>query len=166
MGANPSVSYRGLPPTLKAKRVGTFRTISGRILPEIAYVARFSDGRFYGAIFSPHLTCGVMGCDIRPVGIWHSKTVQYALFQANSDFKLYDRGDGYREAAVPVETPHDKSGVRRTGAICPDANKTPVERHFAKTSESLPRTVPTWRQVPFNANIVSLLYHISISLEV
>ena len=109
MGANPSVSYRRLPPTLKAERVGTFRTISGR---------------------------------------------------------MYDRGDGYREAAVPVETPHDKSGVRRTGAICPDANKTPVERHFAEASKSLPRTVPTWRQVPFNANIVSLLYHISISLEV
>ena len=166
MGANPSVSYRKLPPTLKAKRVGAFRTISSRILPEIAHVARFSDGRFYEAIFSPHLTCGVVGCDIRPVGIWHSKTVQHTLFLAKSDFKLYDRGGGYREAAVPVETPRDKSGVRRTGAICPDANKTPDERLFAEASKSLPRTVPTWRQVPFNANIVSLLYHISISLEV
>ena len=105
MGANPSVSYRGLPPTLKAKRVGTFRTISGRILPEIAYVARFSDGRFYGAAFLPPLTCGSEGCDIRPVGIWHSKTVQYALFLANSDFKLHNRCGGRQDAANTTGTP-------------------------------------------------------------
>ena len=104
MGANPSVSYRRLPPTLKAKRVGTFRTISSRILPEIAHVARFSDGRFYGAIFSPPLTCGVVGCDIRPVRIWYSKTVQHTLFLANSDFKLYDRGDGRQETTYTTGT--------------------------------------------------------------
>ena len=78
------------------RRDRDLRTFSSRNLPVLAHVARFSDGRFPGVAFSPLLTCGARGLDIRPVGIWHSKTVQHALFLANSDSKMYEDALGLR----------------------------------------------------------------------
>ena len=78
-----------------------FRTFRRRFLPVLAHIARFLDGRFHGVAFSPPLTCGAVECDIRPVVIWHSKTVQYTLFLANSDSELYESAEGQQRESEP-----------------------------------------------------------------
>ena len=78
----------------------------------------FPTADFTGVAFSPPPTCGFEVCDIRLVGIWHSKTVQHAHFLADSDLGLYDCGGGRREAADVTGHPRGELGERRSPASC------------------------------------------------
>ena len=77
-----------------------FCTFRRPFLPVFAHVARFSNGRIYGVTFLPPLTCGAGGCDIRPMGIWHLKTVQHTLLLANSDSEMYEVARGWIRGAA------------------------------------------------------------------
>ena len=61
-----------------------------------------------------------MECDIRPVGNWHSKTVQHTLFLANSGFEMYDRGGGRQETASASAAPpaDERGGTKEPPLLC------------------------------------------------
>ena len=174
-----AVLTSGWPPVLRAWRKASgapreFRTFLRRILPVLAYVARFSDGRFYGAAFSPPLTCVAVECDIRPVGVGHSKTVQHRLFLANSDPKLYESAAGRRRGADPClfgnilaasvaastrqAEPHDRNGSNSTGRAC--AEPRDEGRHHAVHDRREGRTRSPLPRIP--ARLTATALHFGI----